>query len=242
MIELKNITFGYNDTKSKKGAGSLLFENFNLVINNNKTVIAGPSGSGKSTLAKIIIGESQPFKGEVIKESSIQKITFLFQNNVKLLNPYRKTEEQLKEVKKVTRDKTGFDENHEYLLNNAGIDETYLTKYAGSLSGGERQRVALIRQLLFVPDLLILDEPFSAQDSEHKKKLSRVIHEFSNMKNIKLIIISHELEYLYDLCDDFIILNDGKVEDRGTKAYILNESGNKITMGLTGRAVKNVIS
>src|SRR5690606_38715567 len=96
-----------------------------------------------------------------------------------------------------------------------GLDETFVSRRGYELSGGEQQRVALARIISVEPELLILDEPFSAQDVESQLNFVKLIKSISDEKKLSLIIISHDLNILKTLCSRIMILSEGKIVEIG---------------------------
>jgi len=209
-----------------------ILHNINLKLQQQFIAIIGPSGGGKTTLAKMIAGDVTPSAGKLDILPENRKIGIVYQNSFYILNPYRTVEAQLLEVKAVTATKESFDERYKVLRNKFGFEEKFLHKKAGELSGGERQRVAIGRQLLFLPDLLILDEPFSAQDNSYKTDISVFLRNYCEQFNVHLICISHEIEYLEKLCERFIVIDSGKIIDDGTLEELTKNSVNEITLRL----------
>lgn len=209
-----------------------ILHNINLKLQQQFIAIIGPSGGGKTTLAKMIAGDITPSAGKMDILPEKCKTGIVYQNSFYILNPHRTVKSQLLEVNAVTARKESFDERFEILKNKLGFEEHFLRKKAGELSGGERQRVAIGRQLLFLPDLLILDEPFSAQDNSYKTNISGFLRNYCEQFNVHLVCISHEIEYLEKLCERFIVIDSGKIIDDGTLEELSKNSVNEITLRL----------
>lgn len=183
------------------------------------TAIVGESGSGKTTLGKILAGLIKPGAGNIEynlpRRTGVKPIQFLFQNNSELINPYRKIKDyliypniEIAEVEKILT-----------LFNLSG---NILTKKAGNLSGGERQRVALARLILAKPSILILDEPFSAQDISSQLNIKKILQEIRKEYNLTMVIISHSFEILNELADDILVMYGGRIIESGNFEEIIS--------------------
>lgn len=176
MIELKNITFSYDDLK--------VLNNFNLTVADGECVqLYGVSGSGKTTVARIILGLETVESGNIIVP---QKISTVFQEDRLLENL-----DVIKNIRLVlTKEQYGFADK---LLKEFGLYDVR-KKRVSTLSGGMKRRVALVRAIAYGGDALILDEPFNGLDSENKKIASDIIkREFLN-KNKPVLLITHVKE------------------------------------------------
>ena len=182
--------------------------------------IVGESGSGKTTLVKVICGILKHDKGDVIfKYRSVDKhshpVQILFQNTNELINPLRKVRDILSES---FPDRKKLDEICRLL----DIKETQFDKTGYQLSGGERQRVGLARILSAEPELLILDEPFSAQDPESQEGFLDLFNKMKNELDITIICVSHDVKLLRQLADNIIVMFGGKIMEIGKAEKIFN--------------------
>lgn len=230
LIKFNNVYFIPEKFKLlSSGENRYILSDISFCIKDAMSAIVGPSGSGKSTIARMILGEIEPSSGNVEISPQGNVISAVFQNSVNLLNPYRTAGAQLQDVRKVVKNEGSFIIRYEYLIRELGISEQILEKKAGELSGGQRQRVAICRQLLFNPDLLVLDEPFSALDTGYKNLLTSLLSEYCGENNIRLICISHELEFLTKLCSYFIVVENGRIAEDGTLQAIRSNPVSKVT-------------
>jgi peptide/nickel transport system ATP-binding protein len=183
--------------------------------------IAGESGSGKTTLAKIIAGIIKPQSRSVYfdfkePESKVNPVQLLFQNNSDIINPYRRVEDTIKETLIKKYGKEELNQRFKKITEELNIPESLLRRRGLELSGGEKQRAALARAIAAGPELLILDEPFSAQDPESQLNLLYLFRKINKDLGITLICISHHTRILRKLCDYFIIMNDGNIVEKGS--------------------------
>lgn len=179
--------------------GTTLLAPVSLQLNQGEFVLlTGPSGSGKSTLLKIIASLLEPatgdiqFKGRSINElkpeSYRQQVSYCFQTPAlfgdtvydNLALPW-----QIRQKKVDSEQLKGW-------LKKVNLPVEMLTKKTEQLSGGEKQRVALLRNLQFLPDVLLLDEITSALDEENKQTINQLIAGLVKEKGVAVIWISHD--------------------------------------------------
>ena len=204
-------------------ADQMILKNITLDVEDGSIFgITGESGCGKTTLAKIIAGIFLPTEGQLKtyfeneSRSGISSIQMLFQNNEEIINPLRSVISLLNDTAESEYDLSKISEL-------VGIENKILNRLGYQLSGGERQRVALARLLLTKPELLILDEPFSAQDSESQINLAELFKNINNDLNLTMICISHDIEILKNLCDKVNVMYGGRIVETGnTKKLFLN--------------------
>jgi len=224
LVEVKNISYsvGSNLLSGKKNAKKIL-KNISFAVERGEIVgIAGQSGSGKTTLAKILAGVIEPTSGVITKNLSkrvqlANGIQLLFQNSEEIVNPFRKVKDLLLEALQQKNGKSIANEERLFtLLAEVNIREELLAKYCFQLSGGERQRAALARLLAVQPDLLILDEPFSAQDVESQLNLLELFKKLHSERAITIICISHQENVLQRLTQKIFYMNNGElISDSG---------------------------
>ena len=188
-----------------------------IKFNINKEVLAiqGASGSGKTTILNIIAGllkadRSEIANGAVILESSNKKIYlpsrkrnvgYMFQNYG--LFPHLNVE---KNIKFAMKDNELYDILL-YVLNLTDL----LKRYPSDISGGEKQRVALLRTLVTKPKVLLMDEPFSALDTQLKEKLYPSFRELIKSLDIPVLIITHDNDEAKILADKIIHIDKGRI-------------------------------
>lgn len=207
IVEIKNLGLNYHTLDEEIRA----LKDVNLDVYSNEIIgIVGPSGCGKSTLLSIIAGLLKPSYGQVIINESIIKsplndIGYMFQkdhlfewrsilSNVCIgLEVQKKLDDQ--GIKKARN-----------LLSSYGL-EGFENYYPRQLSGGMRQRAALIRTLLLEPDLLLLDEPFSALDYQTRLLISDEIGLILKKEEKTAIMVTHDIAEAISLCDRVVILS-----------------------------------
>ncbi|MFA6597068.1 MAG: ATP-binding cassette domain-containing protein [Ignavibacteriaceae bacterium] len=220
LVTVKNISYSVNNHSflGKRNKKKILTDISFEVKSGEILGIAGPSGGGKTTLAKILAGIFDPTEGEVVwsflktEQRTANNVQLLFQNSEEIINPLRKTKDLLLEALRQEKEKTDFSEARlTALLRDVNVNKNLLGTYGFQLSGGQRQRVALARLLAVEPEVLILDEPFSAQDVESQLNLLLLLKKINSEKRITLICISHQVNVLKKLTPRILYIKEGKL-------------------------------
>lgn len=185
--------------------------------------ITGESGGGKTTLAKIIAGVTAQTKGKIFYKSKEAgprlntKVQILFQNNGEVLNPFRTVDKIVNEALAIgIQDKTEREKYKQEILSAVDFSEALLQRKGYQLSGGEQQRAALMRLLAVKPDLLILDEPFSAQDFESQISFLKLFKDINEKFGTTIICISHDILLLKAFVDEVIIIHNGEIIEQNS--------------------------
>ena len=253
LISVEKLYYAVNkgDFFSSSKAEKVILRDITFTIEKGSILgIAGESGSGKTTLAKIIAGVYKPTGGEVKfseellnNKSKAGKIQILFQNNGEILNPLRIVEEVINEALLIANNgRTGLKAEREAVFNSVGFSEELQKKKGYQLSGGEQQRAALARLLAVKPEILILDEPFSAQDPESQLNLLNLFKKINNELEISLICIAHNLQILNKLCNNIIIMYNGEIVEAGNSEEIFNSPKHEYTKFLIKAGSYNLSS
>ena len=201
LLEVNDLSKNYHNVSHEIKA----INNLNIKVYENEILgIVGPSGCGKSTLLSILADLEDKSSGEIIKKDNLS-IGYMLQSDS--LFPWLTIWENVLiglEIKKI---KT---ENNIYhvinLLKKYGLYE-FKNNYPDNLSGGMRQRVALIRTLATDPDLLLLDEPYSALDYQTRLALSNDLYNIIKNEGKTAILITHDLAEAISLSDRVIVLS-----------------------------------
>lgn len=204
--------------------------------------ILGESGSGKTVTATSIIGLTREdsgridsgqilFKGKNIlamTEKAIRKvrgkeISYIFQDPVGSLNPYRKAGKQIEEALKV-HDLPCSKRRVLDLMQDVGLDkaETIYDMFPSQLSGGQCQRILIAAAIACQPDLLIADEPVSAIDASLQKKVLELLKAINKEYGTAVIIITHDFAVVEYICDRVVVMYGGLVMETGTVEEVLN--------------------
>ena len=202
ILKLTNISKTYY-TKSSE---TLAIKDFTYdILEDSIVAIVGPSGCGKSTLLNIIGGLDDKTFGEITFTTNKEKIGYMFQNDCLFpwLNILDNCLIGLKIKNELTNEKKDYVIN---LLTNYGLKD-FIYSYPSNLSGGMRQRVALIRTLATNPDILLLDEPFSALDFETRQLVSDDVYKIIKKEKKTTILITHNIEEAIAIADTVIVLS-----------------------------------
>ena len=228
-IEFKNIFFEYSDSNIQALNG------ISFVIKPKSSLgIIGVTGSGKTTALKLITRSYNISSGEILLDDhSLNKIdlihlrenigvvpqdSFLFSDTI--LNNIRFGNEKAskKEIQKVCKI-AGI---HKEILKFKDQYNTMLGERGVNLSGGQKQRVCIARALVKKPKILIMDDCLSALDTETEEKIIKSLNEY--IKDTTTIISSHRISSIQNL-DKIIVLNDGKIIQKGSHEELINENG-----------------
>ena len=200
LLEIKNLTKNYHTKEGEIKA----IKDCNLKVSKGEIIaLVGPSGCGKSTLLSIISELDKDYQGEVIKSDNL-KIAYMLQSDALFpwLTIYENAILGLKVQKILTEENLDY---VNYLLKFYNLDE-FKNKYPKSLSGGMKQRVALIRTLALKPDLLLLDEPFSALDQQARLVISDDVYKIIKKEKKTVILVTHNIEEAITFADRVIVL------------------------------------
>lgn len=200
ILKINNLKKAYHTKRNE----ILAVDNFSFTLYEGEFVaIVGPSGCGKSTILSILSGLEEKSNGEIIKDENL-KIGYMLQDDALFGNRNILNNSLLG----LEIDKALTKENKEYTLN---LLETYglkdfINSYPENLSGGMRQRVALIRTLATKPDILLLDEPFSALDYQTRLAVSDDVYNILKKEKKSAIIVTHDLAEAISVADRIIVL------------------------------------
>ena len=201
ILSINNLSKAYYS----KDREMLAIEDISLDIKENSiTAIVGPSGCGKSTLLNIIGNLDNKTNGEIVFKNNKNKIGYMFQTDC--LFPWLTILDNcligLKIQKKLSVENISYVKD---LLKNYGLGE-FINSYPSSLSGGMRQRVALIRTLATKPDILLLDEPFSALDYQSRLSVCDDVYKIIKKEKKTTIIITHDVSEAVVMADTVVVL------------------------------------
>ena len=196
-IEFRNVTFYYKKSEP-------VLDNLSFKINKGQIVsIVGPSGCGKSTILNILANLEKEDEGEVFVQG---KIGYMFQkdNLLSWRNVIDNITIGLEIQRKMNLENKAYIDN---LLKKYQLDE-FKYFYPKQLSGGMKQRVAIIRTLALNPDILLLDEPFSALDYQTKLTVQEDIYKIIKNENKTTILVTHDVTEAISLSDVVIVLSN----------------------------------
>lgn len=238
ILDIKDLTVHF---KSQAGIVHAV-ENVNLWIEKGQLLgIAGESGCGKSTTAlaipRLLQNNAVIPKGQILfnGEDLLQKtekemqdyrwkqISVIFQGAMNALNPLQTIGKQIIEPILLHEPKTPVQEAEmrgKELLEQVGIAESRFSNYPHEFSGGMRQRVMIAMALACRPQLVIADEPVTALDVMIQAQILELLRELSSAYSLSMVMISHDLSVLSELCDKIAIMYAGRVVEYGDSSEV----------------------
>jgi NHLM bacteriocin system ABC transporter peptidase/ATP-binding protein len=225
FLDFKNVTFGYDRFRDP------LIENFSLHVEPGRRIaLVGGSGSGKSTLAKLVAGLYHPWAGQILFDnrerkafpqdlirnsvSLVDQEIFLFKGtvneNITMWNNTIGTPDIIQSTKDACI--------HDVISSRPGGYTSMLINAGNNFSGGQRQRIEIARALVVNPTILVMDEATSALDANTEKSIDNNIRR----RGCTTLIIAHRLSTIRD-CDEIIVLDNGKVAQRGTHEELVRD-------------------
>ncbi|MDE7314583.1 MAG: ATP-binding cassette domain-containing protein [Mucispirillum sp.] len=217
--------------------------------------IVGESGSGKTTIARLMCSIYKADKGRVLydgkeisalskreKQEYVKNVQMVFQDPDNTLNPKLTIKSALSDgIKKyITKDKDEIQEKLNQLMEMVGLPYEYLERYSHEFSGGQRQRISIARALSINPKVIIADEPVSSLDVSVQAQILNLMKALQK-NGITLILISHSLAVVSNLCENIAVMQKGKLEEYGNTLEVLSNPKSEYTKNLLASSSYTVI-
>jgi len=217
--------------------------------------VVGESGSGKSTLARLVMALETPSSGQVrfegrelvrLPAAALRRargdLQMVFQDPYGSLDPRRTVEQTVCDPLALLADAPRAAERHVRVderraraveaLSAVGLREADLDKYPHEFSGGQRQRIAIARALITRPKLIVADEPVSALDVSVQAQVLNLMADLQATLGLTYLFISHDLAVVEWVCDEVLVLQSGRVVERGPTARVFSEPQHAYTKRL----------
>ena len=239
MIRFERVTKKFPD-------GTEALKDISLTIPTGKlTVIIGPSGCGKTTLMKMINRLEVPTSGDIL----IDENTIKDRNEVELrrsigyviqrigLFPHMtiaKNVALVPNLKGWSAERTQSRVNE--LMNMVGLDpETYINRFPLELSGGQQQRVGVVRALAGDPNIVLMDEPFSALDPISREQLQDELKNLQQQIQKTIVFVTHDMDEALKIADHIIVMRAGEVEQIGTPEELIHDPASDFVRQFIGQ-------
>ena len=252
LLSVKNLTVEY----TSEGEVIHAVNNVSFELEKGKTIgLVGETGAGKTSIARAILrilpepparvpaGEIE-FEGRdllKISEEDMQKIrgkeiSMIFQDPMTALNPIMRVGEQIAEVIRLHEHCSKHEsvEKAKKMLEMVGIPGERFYEYPHQFSGGMKQRVVIAMALACSPTLLLADEPTTALDVTIQAQVLDMINELKQKLNTSMIMITHDLGIVAEVCDTVAVVYAGEIMEYGTKEQIFHNPQYPYTIGLFG--------
>lgn len=225
LIEFQHVDFAYGD--------NLVIQDFSLTVEQGECLtIIGSSGCGKTTILRMVNGLLLPTGGAVLvqgqntKESNLtqlrRKIGYSIQGSV--LFPHMTVEKNIAYVPTLSSrpNKKLIRQDVSKWLKIVGLDESFRRRYPSELSGGQQQRVGLARALASNPEILLMDESFSAVDEITRRQLQQEFIRIRQQTGITVMLVTHDINEALLLGTRVLVMDEGKIHQNATPEEVKN--------------------
>ncbi|MCZ4352753.1 ABC transporter ATP-binding protein [Roseovarius aestuarii] len=247
QLSVKNVSASYGKTVK-------VLKDIDIDIPKGRTVaVVGESGSGKSTLARSIIGLLPPDNGEVLFQGDalppsigarskdlLRRIQLIYQSPDTALNPRQSVGEAIGRPLEFYLGLKGRAREARVaeLLNLIELDESFAYRLPGELSGGQKQRICIARALAANPDLIICDEVTSALDQIVQEEILNLLIRLQEELGITYVFITHDIAVVRAIADEVIVMQMGKVVEKGSRSAVLDNPQSPYTQLLLSAVPK----
>ena len=229
-VIFRNVSYSYDGINNA-------VDNISVCLDSNLIHgIIGPIGSGKSTMLELMNGIMKPTSGKVLigkYDLSNEDGSFdfnKFRYDVVLVYQFPEKQffcntvgEEVAFAEKIFKTKNASIRKKVIdILKIVGLDESYISRNPFSLNGGEKRRVAIASVLISNPKVLILDEPTIGLDDKSKKRLMKLLKNLKVRYNKTIVIVTHDVDMLYEIVDNIVVLDKGKIISEGNKVNVFS--------------------
>ncbi|MCE0762408.1 ABC transporter ATP-binding protein [Pseudonocardia kujensis] len=247
VLEDVRRTFGVRSSAGR--AQHVALDGVGLTVRRGQAIgLVGESGSGKTTLARIVVGLERADSGVVSYEGTPltrhsreqrrrwrREVQYVFQDPYSSLDPRLTVAQTLREPLEIHHRALSRHElaaRIDSLLDEVELPRAFRDRHPSELSGGQRQRVGIARALATEPSLIIADEPVSALDLSVQARILRLLARLRVERNLTYLFISHDLAVVRYLCEDLVVLRQGRVVEQGRTDDVLHHPENPYTRAL----------
>ncbi len=223
-INIKNLKIYTNEK-------TLVNLSFNIT---NSTALIGESGSGKSLTLKALLNllpSSMKIDKDIDSDFELNYDTIAFIPQ----NPFT----SLSSMTKIKNQFFCSEEKKEEVLKLLDLDKSILNKFPPQLSGGQIQRVVIAIALSRNAKILLLDEPTTALDFENKNNIINIINDLKKQLNVLILFVTHDIDSIKDICNEIVIIKNGKVIESGLTNIVLSSPKEDYTKRLINSTFKN---
>ncbi|MDD3009401.1 MAG: ATP-binding cassette domain-containing protein [Arcobacter sp.] len=223
-INIKNLKIYTNEK-------TLVNLSFNIT---NSTALIGESGSGKSLTLKALLNllpSSMKIDKDIDSDFELNYDTIAFIPQ----NPFT----SLSSMTKIKNQFFCSEEKKEEVLKLLDLDKSILNKFPPQLSGGQIQRVVIAIALSRNAKILLLDEPTTALDFENKNNIINIINDLKKQLNVLILFVTHDIDSIKDICNEIVIIKNGKVIESGLTNIVLSSPKEDYTKKLINSTFKN---
>lgn len=224
-IEIKDLAFSYGNKR--------ILKNFDLKVRPGSICcLVGSSGSGKTTTLRLINGLLRPQQGDIFlhgekldfakAEEARRKMGYSIQGSG--LFPHMNLFENLTIIAKKQKwsEKKMTERAHELCeLMSLPTTKAFFKKKPRQISGGQQQRVGIARALFLKPQIMLMDEPFSALDPITRSELQQEFLRLQEKLGLTIVLVTHDLSEAFSMADDIVLLNQGQIEQQGRPSRFL---------------------
>lgn len=250
IVEVDQMFFHYPRAAIGDGDAGWTLRDISLEVTAGSTIgIVGESGSGKSTLIRVMCGllkhqrGSVRFEGREIGEFRGQganelrrKNQIVFQNPRRSLDPRMTIRRSLSEPMRALQGRKPDDDELIASLRKVGLGREVLPRFPHQLSGGQLQRVGIARSLSVDPTILYADEPVSALDVSVQAQVLNLLMDLRDELGLTLVMVSHDLGVVSRMCEDIIVMRDGRIVESGRTDTVLTRPESAYTAALLSAA------